>query len=42
MVKTALFNIQATHHINAAGKVDIGIWYYDVARAQGNAPKAMK
>ena len=40
--KTALFNIQATHHINAAGKVDIGIWYYDVARAQGNAPKAMK
>lgn len=33
--KTAVFPIQITQHMNAAGKVDMGIWYYDVAKAYG-------
>lgn len=34
--KTAQFPLQITQHMNAAGKVDMGIWYYDMAKAFGN------
>ena len=34
--KTAIFPIQVTQHVNAAGKFDMGVWYYDIARAQGS------
>lgn len=37
--KTAVFPIQVTQHLNAAGKIDMGIWYYDMARAFANPPK---
>ena len=37
--KTARFPIQVTEHVNEAGKIDLGIWYYDMARAYANKPK---
>ena len=33
--KSVNFPIQVTQHVNDAGKVDFGVWYYDVARAYG-------
>lgn len=40
--KTARFPIQVTEHLNDQGKIDLGIWYYDMARAYANPPKAPK
>lgn len=31
--KTTAFPIQVTQHVNAAGKADLAIWYYDAARS---------